>query len=174
MASRDRRLVTNCCILILFHISLVEKIRIFKWRGQLRINKLTLNRCSIYSFGNLLWHSPCTLFRSDLFISWMLLLKGLQFPQNRLSSKEIFYVLYDMIEKIIKSLYYLYFFKRVFGWEKSYSLYMFWIFYVDNTVLGVTTESKEKKRGIIYVRNLANIVLLNHEYYTLLNCVYIG
>ena len=44
---------------------------------------------------------------------------------------------------------------------------MFWIFYVDNTVLGVTTESKEKKRGIIYVRNLANIVLLNHEYYTL-------
>ena len=34
----------------------------------------------------------------------------------------------------------------VFGWQKSYSSYMFWIFYVDNTVLGVTTESKERER----------------------------
>ena len=36
---------------------------------------------------------------------------------------------------------------------KSYSLYMFSIFYVDNTILGVTTESKEKKTVIIYVTN---------------------
>ena len=32
--------------------------------------------------------------------------------------EEMLYILYDMIEKIIKSLYYLYFLKRVFGWEK--------------------------------------------------------
>lgn len=47
---------------------------------------------------------------------------------------------------------------------------MFRIFYVDNTVLGVLTESKEKKKGIISVRNKANIVLLIKEYYILLNC----
>ena len=31
---------------------------------------------------------------------------------------------------------------------KNYSLYMFYIVYIDNTVLGVTTESKEKKNGL--------------------------
>ena len=39
--------------------------------------------------------------------------------------EEMLYILLDMIEKIIKSLYYLYFLKRVFGWQKSYSLCMF-------------------------------------------------
>ena len=36
--------------------------------------------------------------------------------------EEMLYILYDMVEKIIKSLFYLYFLKRVFGWQKSYSL----------------------------------------------------
>lgn len=49
---------------------------------------------------------------------------------------------------------------------------MFWIFYVDNTVLGVITESK--KKGITSVRNKANIVVLINEYYILLNCVVRG
>ena len=61
------------------------------------------------------------------------------------------YILYDMIEKISKSLYYLYFLKRVFEWQKSYSLCTFYIYYIDNTVLGVTTESKEKKNGLLFI-----------------------
>ena len=71
------------------------------------------------------------------------------------------YILHDMIEKAIKSLYYLYFLKRVFGWQKSYSLCMFYIFYIDNTVLGVTTESKEKKNGLLFMSETR--VLLNDE-----------
>ena len=42
-------------------------------------------------------------------------------------------------------------------------------------VLGVITESKEKKKGIISVRNKAKIVLLINKYYILLNfCVVCG
>ena len=63
--------------------------------------------------------------------------------------EEMLYILYDMIEKISKSLYYLYFLKRVFEWQKSYSLCTFYIYYIDNTVLGVTTESKENKNGLL-------------------------
>ena len=61
------------------------------------------------------------------------------------------YILYDMIEKINTSLYDLYFLKRVFGWQKSYSLCMFYMFYIDNTVLGVTTESAERKNGVLFM-----------------------
>lgn len=42
-----------------------------------------------------------------------------------------------------------------FGWQKSYSLCMFRIFFVDNTVLGVTTGSKEKKTGYYLCKKLS-------------------
>ena len=45
--------------------------------------------------------------------------------EMRCCTKEILYSLYDMIEKIIKNLYYLYFLiKRLFGWLKKLQLYV--------------------------------------------------
>ena len=61
-------------------------------------------------------------------------------------TKEILYILYDMIEKLIITI----FLKGFFNGKKLKLIYVLNILCLQ---YGTTTESKEKKKVIIHVRN---------------------
>lgn len=69
-----------------------------------------------------------------------------QIKWNEMLQKRYSIVYMTWLRKLSRICIYVYFLKRVFGWQKSYSS-MLWIFYVDNRALGVITEPKEKKTG---------------------------